>query len=376
MKKIVDIHCSGLSRPMTCAGSLFFENLPPQPTNSAAMAGTACGELLQMRLEGRVTSDIHIGIASNGVEFDEDMQFYSLEVAKDILKRAKGQVLCETKIDWQTRSGIIIAGKYDASYVDHTGKLCIDDLKYGWNIVDVKEDWQLIGYAIGEIIRRQQVFQHIKLTIHQPRPHHEDGPTRSWEITYEQLLGYKEQIEARMLEIVTGHRDLVTSNKCKYCPAALNAACPALGRAVFHGVDYILSDWKQDSLNNQAIAEQMDMFGRIQDLFKIQFDSLEALALSRIQNGEIVPGYTTKESFGDRQWKKTVTPEVIKVLTGVDITKKEMMSPAQSEKAGVPKELVKDFVDRYFKGVKVVKGNANKKAAEVFGEGGVNVRNA
>lgn len=365
MKQVTEIRCSSLSRPMTCAGSLRFENLPVQETNDAAKEGTACGEYLAHIL----TKNHLMGFpshASNGVEIDDDMKFYCNEF-KNMINMPPNEILTEQRIDWQTRSGIWIRGSYDISYVKD-GKLYIDDLKYGYGIHEVFEHWQLLGYAIGEVMRRQEAFPRIVLRIHQPRPHHEDGPTREWELTYEQLLGYKEQIEARMDKIAAGFSELTTSTKCKYCPAAAEA-CTAFNRAVFHGIDYVLSEFKQDSLTEKELSFQLDLLGRVMEVLKIKNDSINQLAVTRIKDGKIIPGYSTEQSLSDRQWKKEISPEVIKTLTGKDIVETVMLSPAKAEKLGVSKELIATFVDRHFKGHKLVKKDSNKLADKIFGKG-------
>lgn len=364
MKQVTVIRCSGLSRPMTCAGSLFFENLPEQETNVAASEGTAAGEYLEHLLVG---DDEPIPThAKNGVAFDADMKFYAGQVAEEIKSKAWSRVLCEQSIDWQTRSGIWIKGQYDASYV-HDGKLYIDDLKYGWVHVEVKENWQLLGYAIGEVIRRGEAFERIVLRIHQPRPHHEDGPTREWEITYDQLLTYKEQIETRMDQIAGGFAELVTSKKCKYCPAA-PSACTAFNRSVFHGIDYTLSHFQQDNIDDKEISFQLDLLDRVTEVLKIKTDSIKQLAVSRMKGGAIIPGYMCEESYGDRKWKKEISPAVIETITGIKIVETIMLSPAKAEKLGVSKELVKGFVDRHFLGQKLVKKDANKLGDMIFGK--------
>lgn len=363
MKKITEIRCSQLSRPMTCAGSLFFEGLAESETNEAAKEGTACGEYLERLLTNRP-----IGThAKNGVPFDDDMKFYATETFKEISAKPKPEpVLCETFVPWMTRSGIKISGSYDASYV-HNGKLYIDDLKYGWKIVEVKENWQLLGYAIGEIMRRNQAFDRIVMRIHQPRPHHEDGPIREWEITYEQLLDYKEQIEARMDKIAGGFAELVTSEKCKYCPAAAYA-CTAFNRSVFHGIDYTLTHFQQDEINEKEIAFQLDLMDRVSEVFKIKHDSIKQLAISRIREGSLIPNYSTVDSYGDRKWKKSVSPLAIETLTGVKIVEEVMLSPAKAEKIGVPKDLVSNLVDRFFIGKKLVKQDSSALADKLFGK--------
>lgn len=366
MKKITEVRASGLSRVMTCAGSLFFEGLPAQETNSAAEEGTASGELLALMVTGGA-----IGThATNGVPFDKDMHFYNNELATDIQVRAKGPVSCESDVSWMTRSGIKLGAHSDISYFNEQGELCIDDLKYGWLIVDVKENWQLLAYAIGEAISRKQASPFINLRILQPRPHHEDGAIREWRITYEELLGYKEQIEARMDKIAAGFAELATSQKCKYCPGASNAVCTAFNRAVFHGVDYVLSDFQQDHITDDQVAYQLEIMGRVSEILKIKSDSIKQLAIDRIKNGGIIPGYAVEQNYGDRKWKKEVSPKVIEVLTGIKITEEKMMSPAQAEKMGVPKDLVAGFVDRHFLGMKLKQVDSAAMAAKIFNKEG------
>lgn len=364
MKQITEIRASGLSRVMTCLAHLGFENLHVPEEHEAAAEGTAAGEYLAHLLTR--PNQIIPSHASNGVEFDDDMRFHAKNVADEILPYAQSQVLCETRIDWVTRSRIVLRGQYDASYV-RDGKLYVDDLKYGWRHVEVFENWQLLAYAIGEVIRRQMPFEKIVMRIFQPRPHHEDGPVRAWEITYEELLGYKEQIEQRFLQIAAGNREAVTSAKCKYCTGSAEA-CSAFNKTFYSSLEYVLEDFKQDSLNDKEISEQLNLIARATDVLKIKSDSLNQLAISRVANGGIIPGYVMEKNYGDRKWKKGISPLVIKTLTGKDITAQEMLSPAKAEKLGVPKELVAKYVERYFVGNKLVRKDTSKLGNKIFGE--------
>jgi len=345
---------------MTCAGSLFFKDLPDEESSDAAREGTAAGELLERILTGQ-----DIGThARNDYPFDEDMMFYTKPIAQQIIDNAQSEINCEKRIDWQTRSGIWIRGQFDISYIAN-GNLHIEDLKYGWGPVEVFENWQLLGYAIGEVMRRQMFFDKIVMRIHQPRPHHEDGPTRTWTLTYNELLGYKERIEKRTDEIAAGDKTLVTSPKCKYCPAAV--ACPAMSKAFYRGVE-IVHEFVQDNIDDKELSFQLDLVTRVSELIKIKSDSLKALAVDRLKKGAIIPNYVTEPSYGDRKWQKKVNPEMMQILSGFDLIEKNMMSPAKAEKLGVPKDLVNALVDRHFLGLKIVKRNPNSLGEKIFGE--------
>lgn len=354
------IRSSKLARYMVCAGYMHLD-LEETEAGDPAKEGTACGEVLQYRLENKPIPLV----ASNGVYIDEDMKFYTFPIDEDIKSRAADKVLCETRIDWQTRSGIWIRGQYDAAFVDHKGRLCIEDLKYGWGIVEVTENWQLIAYAIGEVIRRGQSFHEISFKIHQPRPHHEDGSTREWILTYSQLLEYKEKIELRMIELANGLKTLTTSKQCKYCPGAAEA-CPAFSRLFYRALE-VSTEFHQDSLTDEELASQLDHIKRAEEVIKIKQDSLVELGTSRIKKGRIIPGYIQVDKFSNRVWKNGISPEALKLMTGKDVMEKTVMSPAKAEKLGISKELVKQLTESKLTGVRLEKRNGSDVGNKIFG---------
>ena len=353
------IYTSGLARVMQCAGFLHFKDLPVEPQNDAAAEGQAAGELLEYILTNKPIGEV----AKNGVRFDNDMKFHAEETAKNIMSLAESEVLCEVPVHWKTRAGIEIRGKYDASFVSK-GVLYIDDYKYGWGIVEPEGNWQLLGYNIGEIIRRKTAFSEIVLRIHQPRPYHEAGPTREWRITYDQLIKYKEEIESRMAAIAAGENSLNTGPQCKYCPAA--SACPAFNKAYFASVEAV-SHFVQDTLSDEVLSAQLDMIGRIEDLVKTRKGSLEQLAVSRIKEGKLIPGYACTESYGHRKWKSNIKPEVIEALTGVNVLEQVMVSPAKAEKLGVPKDIMKQMAESPSLGAKLKRVATKEMGNKIFG---------
>lgn len=354
------LRSSKLARYMVCAGYLHLD-VEESPGGDAAKEGTAAGEYLQKLLEGTPVG----AVASNGVYFDDDIKFYTTIIAQDIVNRTSEKVLCETRIDWQTRSGIWIKGQYDIAFVDERGILCIEDLKYGWGIVDVKENWQLLSYAIGEVIRRGKSFDYISLKIHQPRPHHEDGSSREWLLTYSQLLEYKEKIEVRMQELFDGRKEFQTSKHCKYCSGAAEA-CTAFSRLFYRSLE-ISTEFHQDSLTDQEIANQLNQIKRAEEVIKIKSDSLAELGVSRIKKGAIIPGYIQADKYSNRVWKNGITPESIKMMTGINAIENTFMSPAKVEKLGVSKDLVKQLTECRLTGVKLERKNGSDVGNKIFG---------
>jgi len=354
------ISCSGLARPMVCPGYVYLD-LPKSPDSEAAKEGTAAGEYLEKLLTDKPLGEV----ASNGVYFDDDMKFYTKAIHADIMSRAKSKVLCEQTIDWETRSGIWIVGRYDACFVDQNDNLCIEELKYGWGLHEVFEHWQILAYGIGEVIRRNEAFNNISFRIHQPRPHHEDGDSREWKIPYSTLIDYKEKIELRMIEIAGGKKELQTSKNCQYCMGAAEA-CPAFNRLFYRSLE-VTTEFFQDSITNDELSMQLDQVTRAEEVIKIKKDSLVELGTMRIKNGDIIPTYIQEKSYGYRSWNHGVGPSAIKMMTGKDIIETKVMSPAKAEKAGVPKELVSQLTSKKFKGMKLVKKDTGKIGNEIFG---------
>lgn len=359
---ITEIRCSGLARPMVCAGYLSFENLPVNEENEAAREGTAAGEYLARILLQQPIGDQ----ASNGVYFDNDMKFYLHPIAEEIFSNVQGEIRCEQRIDWQTRSGIHIRGQYDISFV-RDGRLYIDDLKYGWGLVEVQSNWQLLGYAIGEVIRRGIAFEEIVLRVHQPRPHHEDGSTREWRLSYVELLSYKEKIESRMDQLASGFNELQTGKQCKYCPASPEA-CPAFNRLFYRALE-VSTEFVQDSISDDEISRQLDQILRANEVLKIKLGSLQDLAITRIKNGKLIPNYLTENNYGHRKWKGGISPEVIEQLTGKKVVEQVMLSPAKAEKVGVPKDFVKALTEQHFIGQKLVRKDSSLLGDAIFGKG-------
>jgi len=366
MEQVVrEIRCSSLDRYMKCPGFAQMTDLPPNEGGPAAEEGTAAGELLQAMLEQRTLTPKVNPSAANGVRFDNDMYFHLGPIAQEILNK-NVQVYCEQRVDWTPCPGMVIRGQFDISYqIGDT--LYIEDLKYGYKIVNVKENWQLLGYAIGKALQLKELPTYIEFAIHQPRPHHEEGNSRRWKIGMSEIGEYFNQIAKQMTLISQGSRELVTGPQCKYCPAA-GERCPAVNRALYEGVDQVMNDFTQDSLTDSDISSQLTLLSRMLEIVKIKYDALEQLACSRLKEGKVINGYGLEEKYGDRSWNPDVTPEAIEILTGKSIFEQIMLSPAKAEKMGVPKSLVQGLVTRKFVGLKIKRKDLTMDAEKAFGK--------
>lgn len=362
---VTEIRASTLSRIMECLGPVTLQTLAENVTGEAAREGTACGELLSAMILQR-NEKPNIGRnASNGVYIDSDMWFYARDVYRDLVANAQGaEITTEQRTDWMTAAGILMRGQYDISY--RIGSvLYVEDLKYGFGIVEVEKNWQLISYAIGIAIRSQGLT-HVQFTIHQPRAYHEGGPTRRITYTIEQLMEFARQIDTRAGELVAGVKTLSTGKHCKYC-LGINT-CPALIRATGNAIDVVMEDWNERELQGKDISQMLASFERAADLIKIKHESLKNLAIMKLQSNQDIPGYSYKQKFGDRAWKEGVSADSLKALSGgINVLEEpKLMSPSKAEKAGVSKKLVAQLIYKPMTGVDLIKSDTLKEAQQVF----------
>lgn len=349
---------------MKCAGFPEFKDLPEDKDRTKRDEGEAASEYFEKKV-----MELEIPTHSkNKQPITDEMKHLINPIVEGILAVDKANprstIQVETRCNWMTKAGIELAGRFDLS-MEADNNLYLDDLKWGWGIVEAYKNWQLIAYAIGEVLRRGRPYNEIVMRIHQPRPHHEDGITREWRISYDKLLEYKEQIENRMAAIAGGDTTLVTGSQCKYCPAA-GAACPAFNKTFYKALE-TAHEFVQDDITDEELSMQLDLMTRIDEIFKIKKSSLELLATTRIKENKKIPGYALIDNLGDRKWNPDVSPELIKMLTGKDITETKVLSPAQAEKIGVDKKLVADLVNRPMLGQKLKKMDSGKIGNKIFG---------
>jgi len=357
--EVSKISASSLQRFMTCNGFLTLD-LPRQEQSEAAAEGEAFHDLLECYVKALPIADV----AKNGKRFDTDMHFYAKVYAPQIPTTSDSELKC----DFQVNDKIKISGRYDYVWEEDGGDtLVVADIKYGYMPVDVKDNWQLIAYAIGELIKRQKSYNKITLRIIQPRAHHEDGPVRDCNLTTEQLYEFFKVIKHTVDQFSEGKIHFTTSSNCKYCAAAATK-CAALTKAFYNSVDVVLNKQVSDDLSNDEISSMLYLYDRIKDLFKIKMDSIQELAKSKIKSGEILQGYDLKESFGNRTWNENFNPDNILMLTGIDLSEKVLISPAKAEKI-LDKKVIQNFTKREFKGFNLVATDHSKLANNIFNKG-------
>lgn len=249
------------------------------------------------------------------------------------------------------------------------GILYLWDYKFGFEVVEAFENWQLMNYAAGlldlyEINGRVDQYTTIVIRVVQPRAPHTKGPVREWVIAASDLRGYINQIEAGANEAMSLNATARTGKHCKHCPG--RHAC---GAAIEAGVS--LFEASSQSLPMQPTPAAMGAYKTFLDRayqhIKALREGFDAQIVASIKGGTLVPGWTTEPTYGREKWVKD-DAEVIMLgqLLGKDLAKpQQAITPNQARQLGVDPSLIKQYSTTVQSGFKLVPDNGQK-AKEAF----------
>lgn len=353
-----------LPRFMQCNGFRLLQADPATPDgdNTVRDEGNAAHWLAMIVFSGQHTcSELVDRKAPNGIYITADMADHvSQYLAEIIIAHDAVTYAGEMERAYSlTGNGWQINGRGD--HLNFTGQtLYINDLKYGYTIVEPEYNWTLISHAVEYCITNQVAPNRIVFTIHQPRADHHAGRVRSWEIDWQQLL----DLYSYMAGALSQPSDtLQTGKHCYRCPAFVG--CPARQSAEYTGIE-IAHDAYRAEISDEGLAARLDQIYRAEELLKQAKSAYEDQAMQRIRGGAVISNYGVENAQTNRVWKDGVTPELIMALTGANITKPATITPKQAE-AVMPKEIVNLYSERRSKGWKLKRADANKKATRIFG---------
>lgn len=365
---MLQITADELPRLMACNGSRLMENARLSITvdDSDRQEGIAAHWLIEQVFSQQRTLDELIDRqAPNGVfitaEMVENVTPYLEHIA------GKGAIEHVTSFIGGGNNPWAVNGRAD-HVSDGGGIVTVTDFKYGWSIVEPENNWTLIAHAIGyclDLVQNcslnlERDVKTVEFIIHQPRPYHPLGRVRSHSITVQQLVEYHKQLDATLSNPTD---TLNTGQHCKRCPAMVS--CPAFSKAQMNAIDASERAFNDD-VDNNSLAFLLDNIKRAQDVLKQAYEAYSDLTTHRLREGQSIPNYSVQTELTNRQWKDFVTPDVVLMMTGKDITKKGLPTPAQAKKAGVPEEVVESLCERRSKGFKLVRIDTDKLAKKLF----------
>lgn len=357
---MLSVTATELPRLMACNGSRLIGGHVPPITRDTTIRdeGNAAHWLVEQVHSGAFTTEELIDRkAPNGVYITAEMVEYLGEYLSVVTQG--GFIELDTS---HAEGSYEVNGRADHAVIEDD-MLEISDLKYGWGLIEPEMNWTLISHAIGWLIQHRQFYiDRIKFTIYQPRPEHHAGRVRSWTVNRDQLDGLWQQLSNTLSN---PNDQLNTTVHCAKCPNI--AICPAARLAELNGIDASEKAFV-DTIDNTELSFRLDQNQRAIKLLTERDKAYKDLALHRIKSGEIVNNFSVAQDLANTSWKSGVTVDMMQAMAGteLDIIKKQLKTPNQVKKAGVPEELVDAFTERRVKGSKLVRMDANTKAMKML----------
>lgn len=297
----------------------------------AAREGTCAAWVAECIIRG-IPVDVD-SVHENEWVVDEEMMYFVGEYIKTI--RARGsRILAEQFV----RLSPHIAGTFDSLVLSDDGTTAyLVDLKYGYKIVEVYHNTQPIiyGYAALMALNDPKITS-IVLGIYQPRAWHSEGSFRTWRLSIPEIHKLASEIAAAGEECQKPDVPATPGSHCEYCKGRLE--CEALAHSLYNGFE-ALDRKAQGVMNADELSNELNFLERLKDLYDARKTAVHAEANHRISSGEQVPGWCLKDRTGHRKWR--VDPVTLHMLTGINPTKQEIMQPAELERAGADKKIIK-----------------------------------
>lgn len=352
---MLSISATELPRFLKCGGSALLQCKTPPPIkeSKARDEGNAAHWLVEQVVKNGMTTDELIDRpAPNGIYITGEM----VEHLTPYLQECEGAEI-EKDVSFN------IAGIKLAARVDRTKKLSdynhvIGDLKYGWRIVELQDNWTMYAYAIG-LFASVPNINTIALQIHQPRPYHRDGYVRDILLTRQDVEKLHDDLYERINKTLQDN-NLNTGEHCYRCKKS--HVCPAARSAGFNAIDASTQAYV-DELPDNELSTTLDEINTALDRLQNLKDAYDDEAFARIKNGRVVPNYFAEYTNSQLKWNEDVSTDFLNVIGA---TKTQPLTPLQAEKKGID---IKPFSHRKNSSLKLLRQDANKRANEIFKQG-------
>lgn len=360
---MLQVTADNLPRLMACIGShrMGVNPTPSDVINTVREEGIALDYLIAQIVSGKFTSVELIDRKSpNDVLITEFMAECADEYVDKIMSEGGNPEFEAECIN--SGASYVVNGRADTRQIQPDGTLIITDAKFGWSIVDVRDNWTLISHAVATAKQTGVLPNRVVFRIYQPRPPHIDGTWRTWEITGQELLALAVRIEDRLSNPTD---ELQTGTQCDHCPSATQ--CSANMAMACNAIDVagIVFD---NTLTPEQLGRHLSTVKRSLKALEKHLDAYQDHAISVIRSDKVVPGWNTMRKEGRETFPASVTVEMVQALApDVVVSKTSLKTPKQLKKAGV-NPIVVDSLKTSFDKTVLVEVSAHSVASKSFGK--------
>jgi hypothetical protein len=339
-----------------CAGSVALSEVAPRVFSDSAKTGIAAAKLAeQVLLKERLTTEAYMGEEIiSGVFVDRtlaiNVQMYINHVQERLdLAQIEDTFKVEQRLPISYIHPQECEGDPDAwAYDNALGTVYVWELKFGYSLVEVEENPQLLCYGAGifeYLYNRGIMPETFVFGIVQPRGFHREGPFRFWRISTAELRERVVVLAAAGAEALTLGANTKSGSHCRNCPGILT--CEASEQACGEALEVIASS-EPEELSNLALGRQLILLQDAMATVKNRLAPMETQALECLKKGQLVPGHGVDLGRGSRSWKPDQRSQIIAMgeLFGLELDPRELISPAQAENLGLSKEIVATLVNK------------------------------
>lgn len=253
-------------------------------------------------------------------------------------------------------------------YSTSLNRLFVWDFKYGHRGVSPFLNWQGVNYfalIVSTLNKAGITPKTLEFRIIQPRAFLNDGPIRSWCITFESFCQYREQLRANANKCITSPT-LNAGPHCRDCKA--RHACEALREEALWAAEYVFEPIPREPSPDQ-LGRELSILTIAEKAIGHLKAGIEAQVESLIKDGNIIPGWSMERGRGSRKWAAS-DMEILQYaeVLGIDITKEPApITPAQAKNAGFPEGLINQLSMHVPGAKKLAKIDVNEQSARLFG---------
>lgn len=282
-------------------------------------------------------------------------------------------------------------GEPDGSRYDAIEEvLHVPDYKYGFDVVEVFECWQLIAYAVGllDSLGLDDQVVRVRMKLVQPRAFHPAGPVRVWEVRGDELRTYANKARDACLSALRKPGELMWNKPLEAVvgPHCMTMHCPARHQcaALAHGASHV-AEWTRKAesphqLTPAAMGAEWNILVAASEVLKARLSGIAAQVEEHIRAGTRIPGARMEAGGAPLKWKPGTSVDDVLGLGSLCNPPKDMrnlplepnsrkcpvITPTQAIKAGVDKTLVEVYAEPTPTAMKLVPDDG-KEARKAFG---------
>ena len=339
--KQLNLRASASPRWIACpASARLSAQMPYVEGGEAAKIGTAIHALAEHCFKRDLDPMKFTGKVYEGILMTEENCEFALEHLKAIWaiedELGAGTVEVESFLSYQDTQVCKVGGTTDVIGIGkEKRKLIIADLKTGRGYVDADSE-QLKLYALAAL-NSMNLFKDIStVELWIIQPHH--GEVRKFSMTTQDLVDWEHYVLIPAIEnaLNPAFPPVPSDSACQYCNAK------TIGPAQANMVEVVHTAPPVEMLTEEQISVLLLKFDMVEDYIKAVKDH----ALKRMEKGAVIQGWQLAPKRPQRSWtsEEDARKQLLFLgLTPEQITKSELISPAQADKL-LPKAL-KDSIE-------------------------------